>query len=605
MNIKKTFSPFFLLVAFSALFFFLLTSGYGIGTEDSAELAGGARLLTMVHAPGYPLYLIVGRLASALSEIPGKGLVYLSVFSATLTVIFLFLFLRTEYSESAAAVASFTLLFCQGFCESAVQVEVYAISLLLIILLLGILFRFGAGTEQPKKLSSFFGFALGLTLAHHMGILILLPVIFLYLFFISKEKKSVCWLDIFLFALPGISFYFVLMILSTRQNLPVIGWPPIKDFSELINVASGASFKKLLFAVPIEKAIANMLLFPLQILSWFPLAGIILSAIGIVISLRKNLKFSLLLLAVIIITIIHASNYKVLDPEAFLLPAALPAAWFAAPGFQFLIDKAKLTAKAQAVLVIAFFIIAFSGRIFSGGIMTSAMNSLPIDVSRVVLNSHASDSEPALIWADWRYYPTLRYFQIVEGLGGNATIELDTTSKTPGVSWREGRTYAMSPSFELGEKYALIMENMQWRVADKFIFDSEPRYRVSSDTALLNLGGIDILKVEYPDTIRVGSAFDVEISFTRNNKAASDTILGEVVIMFNKSPRISVPFAPWLWHFKPSSLAQDRIYLEKVQALIPSAHKSQLDIINPSITLRLETSDSKVWSGIGELKVKK
>jgi len=146
---------------------------------------------------------------------------------------------------------------------------------------------------------------------------------------------------------------------------------------------------------------------------------------------------------------------------------------------------------------------------------------------------------------------------------------------------------------------------MRVRVADKFIFCSEPRYRVSSDTALLNLGGIDILKVEYPDTIRVGSAFDVEISFTRNNKAASDTILGEVVIMFNKSPRISVPFAPWLWHFKPSSLAQDRIYLEKVQALIPSAHKSQLDIINPSITLRLETSDSKVWSGIGELKVKK
>ena len=55
----------------------------GLALEDSGEFATAAATLTLTHPPGYPLYLLVGRLALCLPA--GNPAYRLSLLSAAAT----------------------------------------------------------------------------------------------------------------------------------------------------------------------------------------------------------------------------------------------------------------------------------------------------------------------------------------------------------------------------------------------------------------------------------------------------------------------------------------------------------------------------------------
>lgn len=586
---------------------FYLLAAPGLGTEDGGELAAGARLLAMVHAPGYPLYLLAGRIFSSLSSVPGRGLVLFSVFCGASAVTMTFLAARRRWSLGAGLCAAATLLFCRGLMDAATAVEVYALQSLLMAALLGALLRLDEPGDEEGRFPRLGGLLVGLTLTHHMGLLILLPAILPYAWYVRRERWRITDATAAAaYALLGLLPYLALLLLSHREGLPIIWWPGVETPGQLLHVASGASFKKLLFAVPVHEAVRNFFRFPGILILWFPLLGAAAAAAGIRRCGEQDRPLLALLGAIILITVFHASNYNVLDPEVFLMPAVVPFALLAGAGFRWCQERFSWSGMRSGLALAALGLTAVAGRLTAGGAAAQVYNSLPADVGRAVLARHAEASSdgPALVWADWKFFPVLKYFQLVEGLGAGADVELDTTAESPGVTFREGRTWCMSPSFELGRVHALVMEDLHWKVLPP-VASSESVAAERVDTGvlpLISLGGIDIVAAPLPEAVAIGRPIAMEIFVRRNAGPGSDTVLGELVLLWDGRPRLSTPFAPRHWNRMPTSMAAGEAFVEPVQTIIPSAHADGA-YDSFALALRLQTADSFAYRTLGPLNV--
>jgi hypothetical protein len=603
--------------------FYVAVAAPNLETEDSAEFAAGAKLLAMVHPPGYPLYLLIGHPFTALSDSPGYGLVLFSALAAALAVVFMYGLVRRRFGVTAALAAGLTLALARGLRESASGIEVYALTTLILTLLLGALLEFRR--DPTARRIPMIGLLLGLTMSHHMGLLILLPAILPFLIYHGRVIPLRAWAGGLATWLVGLAPYLALLALSHRPDPPVIWWPPIETPAQLLHVMSGGPFKKLLFAVPAEEALRNLASFPMTLLASLPLVGALAALAGLFVTQRDDRPVFYLLTGIIGITFFHAANYDVLDPEVFLIPALPALAILAGYGFDGLARRFEATGR-QCAWVIVLFVVAWSGgRFIEGGLLARRYNTLPVDVGRAVLAAHegfhsgsalgdlrhpvaaedtrsGSDSE-ALIWADWRYYPVLKYFQLVEGRGAGATVELDSTSETPGPTWREGRTWAMRPTYTLGESYALVMRDMHWKVETGIPASSFLPVEAWRDSpALLSIGGIELVAATWPEKVEFGRPIPIELIIRRASGAASDTVLGEIVLLWEGRRRLSTPFAPLHWHLLPPSMPEGAVYREPVETVIPSAHARNGEKDRWEIAVRFQSATGDTHLLLGAVR---
>jgi len=155
------------LVVPGALALYLLTRQPAVGLIDSGELAAGCHLLNILHPTGYPLYTLIGRLATLVP----LGSVYdrvsvLSAFLAAGGVALVMLFLRRlGCSDLAAGVGAALVGVALPVWSVSVDVEVHALTLMLIG---GLWLVAAAGEAAPLALAGFLG---GLALTNHMSAL--------------------------------------------------------------------------------------------------------------------------------------------------------------------------------------------------------------------------------------------------------------------------------------------------------------------------------------------------------------------------------------------------------------------------------------------------
>lgn len=577
----------FLLLAFTLFF---ATSSPGIGTEDSGELAGGARLLTMVHAPGYPLYLLLGKIATMLSSEPGRGLVLLSVLSGALAVGLMHRIITLHLGSAAAAAAAVSMIFCRAFWQASTEIEVYALQSLLITAILGALLHLQR--KRDARARNLLGFILGLTLTHHMGLIIHLPVLFLYAWYLERDLKK--WVAPACCGAAALSLYLVLLVLSARPDLPVIAWEPITSLGQLLYVMTGAGFKKLLFAVPITIALENVITFPFVLLLWFPVLSALLALVGLHAAYRRNMPFAALLVSMIGITIFHAANYDVLDPHIFLMPAVPVMALFVAYGFAYVSEHTAISQRYQGLAVAVIFLTALSGKIAEGDYLHARYNTLPSDIAHVIFDAH--DGSDDIVWTDWKFYPVLRYFQAVDGLGPRVRLDFDSTSESPGTLFEEGRTYTMRASAPLGALYPLVMTDLHWKIESGPV--TSP---LRNDTPVLSFGGIDIIAIDTPRTANPGRPINVNLFLRRGAGPASDTVVGHLSLMRHGRPRVSSPFSLLHWHIPPPELARSITYVEPIQTFVPTSHKNETASGIFSLQLWLESADTRITLPLGDI----
>jgi hypothetical protein len=192
---------------------------------DSGELSAAAYFLGIPHAPGYPLYCLLGWIFSHLpyeGDVAFKMNVMSAVF-AWLTVLVLYLiiyhFTRTPYLSFSISLAY---AFSPIFWSQAVVAEVYSLNTFLTALSLYFLCRW---LEKRADYWIYFAFiTMGLAVANHQLSILLLPTaLYLFWLFRSEMNKPVrFWVTIGLLYCIGLLFYLYLPIRAAAN--PPLNW---------------------------------------------------------------------------------------------------------------------------------------------------------------------------------------------------------------------------------------------------------------------------------------------------------------------------------------------------------------------------------------------
>ncbi len=161
------------IIVVAALGLYVVTLLPGIGSGDTAEFQRVLPTLGVAHPTGYPLYTILGWLWSWLPlGTPAWRMSLFSAVAAALAVGMIYTVARAiGQTRVVAAAVALALAVSRTFWSQATIAEVYALAALIQALLLLALLRWRAG-RWPLWPS---GLLLGLGLAHHRTIILMLP----------------------------------------------------------------------------------------------------------------------------------------------------------------------------------------------------------------------------------------------------------------------------------------------------------------------------------------------------------------------------------------------------------------------------------------------
>lgn len=201
-----------------------------ISCGDSAELTAVAATFGVAHAPGYPLFTVLGGLFSALAPgSPAYGVNLFTALCAALAAVSLFfLLVRLTGQWASAAAGSLTLAFSYHFWLYAHVPEFSALNALFIgLLLISVLAR-------RYFLTAFLA---GLSVAHHHSIVFLFPGLLL-LFAIDIKSKKVSftparWGQLALCFALGLSPY--LYVPLRAHAMPALNAGTVTDLSRFID----------------------------------------------------------------------------------------------------------------------------------------------------------------------------------------------------------------------------------------------------------------------------------------------------------------------------------------------------------------------------------
>ena len=186
-----------LALALGALALYVATLLPGIGSGDTAEFQRVAPTLGVPHPTGYPLYTMLGWLWSRL-PLGGTPAWRMNLFSASMAALavgVLFLAARAlGQARVVAAAVALTLAVSFTFWSQATIAEVYALAALIQALLILALLRWRRGRNPdvgrgwPLWVA---GLLLGLGLAHHRTIILMIPGAVLFLGLAARDLRLI------------------------------------------------------------------------------------------------------------------------------------------------------------------------------------------------------------------------------------------------------------------------------------------------------------------------------------------------------------------------------------------------------------------------------
>lgn len=248
------------LVAGFCLFFlslcvYLRTLAPTVTFEDSGDFITAVYTLGVPHPPGFPLYVLIGRLFTLLpiGEVAFR-VNLVSAFFASLTVVLVY-FIGVEFIKQnpspvsfvSAVFAALALSFSHTFWSQAVIAEVYTLSAFFLALLILILLVWEKKVESFTPLLYIFVFLYGLSLAVHPIMLIFSPVFLGFILATDHQRLlSVKRLPfMFLLLLLGLSVYLYLPISAARE--PLKNWGDPSSFSRFLDHVTMACYRSDLY----------------------------------------------------------------------------------------------------------------------------------------------------------------------------------------------------------------------------------------------------------------------------------------------------------------------------------------------------------------------
>lgn len=230
---------------------YFLTAARDIVVGDSPELIMAAVTLGVAHAPGYPLFTMLGHLFSLLpfGSIPFRvNLLSVGCDALTIGVVYFSAF-RLTRSRLAAAVAALLLAVNPIFWEWSLAAEVFPLNNLLAAVLILLLVAWHQHPERSAFLIAAL-FVAGLALTNHQTIVLLGPAFC----FILWRRRS------FLLARPSLlaigAAVFVVGLLPyvyvpwAAAHHPVHNWGNVSSFHDLLRLIARRSYGSKLVTTP-------------------------------------------------------------------------------------------------------------------------------------------------------------------------------------------------------------------------------------------------------------------------------------------------------------------------------------------------------------------
>jgi hypothetical protein len=428
---------------------YLRTLAPGVYGFDSAELATGVFTQGIVHPPGYPLYMMIGKLFTFL---PFGDVAYrlnlMSAFFASLTILLLYQVIGNIFENRFAAwFAAMFFAVSNYFWQMALIAEVYTFNTAFLAgdLLLLSLWR---KTGQSRYLLAF-SFLYGLTLTTQTSGLLFAPA-FAWLVLSTPHWKRSHW--------PLVGPMFLLFLVGLTPNAYLLlraNASPVMDYSKSYSgvdlttlsglwwMISDKAWGFLIFGYAWHEIPSELISFTTYLWRNYLGIGVILGTIGIVWLWRRSSAWTIALLFSFITYSFFVANYRVIDKDTMFLPAYLAWAVFIAGGFvamQALFKRMvrlglpELWQKSISRLLPLTFVL-----------LALALNWRWVDMSKednyaLFAKEFLAVAAPhAVIIAPWSSAAVLEYYQVTEG-------------KRPDLLIFNSSLHAVARYYELWEK---------------------------------------------------------------------------------------------------------------------------------------------------------
>ena len=386
---------------------YFVTRAPDVGLIDSGELAAGCHLLNILHPTGYPLYTLLGRLASLV--LPGSvfnRLANMSVlFGAAGVGLFLFLLRRMKLGVAAAGATALAVGFSLPVWSVSVDVEVYALTFVLVVLL-----WLAVERSDDNRWLLLAAYLAGLALANHMSAASVVAGALIAVLY-GRGRAGVRLLPVLLLLfLLGLSPY-LFLLLRARAG-PLLAWGNPVNPERLWWHVTGKQYQVWMFSQSMSEVAANAgrgLALLARSLGYVTVPLVFYGAWRL---WHRRRGLALGLAATAVLCFAYAVNYSIPDIEAYFIPCLVSLAVFAAVGIDGLVRLGRWRHVAWAVPVVVFAL--------NFGAANRRDNHVAYDGARNVL---ASAGENAIILTDfWDICSPVFYLQHVEGVRPDVCI---------------------------------------------------------------------------------------------------------------------------------------------------------------------------------------
>jgi hypothetical protein len=322
--------------------------------QDSSAFASASYTLGIPFSPGFPVYILLGRIFSLFpAQNPAWPVNFMSAFWGSLSLAVLFLMviqiLRKNSSTNlsfghSTIIASFILFFgfTTSFWSQTFRAEVYTLNFLFTLLLIFSLWKWSENREEdPARFArsarrarswrflALFAFLWGLSSANHSLLVVsLAPAFLIYIFLVDRRffLKPVNLITSLLFGILGVSSYLFLLIRS-QQN-PSLNWGNPHNWENLFQVITKSDHWKEYLSPSNFSIWANLIQLISFTLSELFLPVILLAIWGTVTLYKKDKHFLTLLAGIFIcnfLIVAWAAEFSIrnLDLFGYLLPSLL------------------------------------------------------------------------------------------------------------------------------------------------------------------------------------------------------------------------------------------------------------------------------------------